>query len=318
MKKMTLRATTVFAMVIGLTQFGLISCGGPGVIEKASVRNVVSNFGTIIQQMPKGNAGVSVPSDVSGPAGGISASAIRPSAAASCYSDSPTTLTDADTDGIALTKTTTIDCSDFSFSGYTLSQKGFFKVTDLDDTIKGTKGGYKYEFNMPTWYWKSNATGLVTGGSHIGSWTTTGTDTSTRFLAKYDGRYYGEIDLTSQGQGKSAIDFTYVYSTDVNFTHDAVAATAVWSAGTMNGSGSYALNGTFFNESRTGTQEKVVGSGTVTWVATNLAFASTCTKFYKSGNFNLTDIGGNVVRIDFACTEMSVYLNGSKVDGAGW
>lgn len=298
--------------------FVLGSCvGGGGAVTTQSAPQVVTTFKTLITQLPRGNNAGTLPGDLAG--GGVTTSAIESKdiSRLSCDSVNPASPVDADTDGIALLKEYSFDCTDSISSTNEYTRKGSFKVIDNDDTIPGIKGGYKLEFDIDTWLVKDLTLNLTAGGSYKGFWETTGTDTTSNYKSDYSGTYYGEFDLSSHGLGQVSVDYAFSHVSDVSFTHDTVTPGAQWNTGTMEGTGSYSFSGTFLSESHS-SHSVETGSATMTWKAESVTFDTTCSKWYKSGAFYLTDVAGNVIKTEFNCSEVKVYLNGTELEDYTW
>lgn len=309
----------IVILFISTATLGSCIGGAPSIVTTASAPQIMNSFSSeVLGKLPRGNTAAALPS-LGG--GGISTSAVTAKVAPySCYSSTPTTPIDADSDGIALLKEYTFDCSDFGNGGFTYNHQGSLKIADKDDAIAGIVGGYRYEFNMPQWYYKNDTTGLTAGGSYSGFWEGSGTSTSSTYSSDYTGSTFGEFDITGFGKGEYNYIFSYTYETVI--THDVVAANATWNTGTINASGTYAWNGKFLSEHETSPGnykfELVDGAASMTWQMTNVVFDQTCSIWYKSGTVRLVDVGGNVVETIFACTEATTYLNGKKIDGVTW
>ena len=311
---MNLKFRLITGLIFVFLSLLITSCvGGKGIVTEESASNVVASFKTVLDQLPKGNGSSSTPIGMS-----VSRLSIRSVKSfaneLSCYSSTPDLPVDGDSDGIYLLKEFSFDCSDFSSGGNSYNHKGYFKVEDKDDDIAGTKGGYRYEFDIPFWFYTSDTTKLTFGGSYKGYWDATGTDTTTNFDSDFQGRFYGEFEIP--GKDLVKVDYTYQYKWDVQYTHNPTTGNSQWNSGTMEGGGAFSVSGEFLNEKEVnGVQqyEVVDGSANMTWKAVNLTFDSTCSKWYKSGSHRLEDIGGNILEIKFSCTTVNTYLNGKEL-----
>lgn len=302
-------------LIVGI--MSTISCiGGGGGVTTDSAPQIMSTFATLMNQLPRGNKTATLPNDLVG--GGVTVNSIELKATPrlSCESSSPAFPIDTDGDGISLLKEYTFNCNDFVGSGYTYNRVGSFKSIDLDDTTPGLKGGYRFEFNIPTWLAKDSTTGFSSGGSYRGSWVGSGTDTSSTYGSDYSGSYYSQFNLPELG-GDVAIDYTFSHKFDVKYTHNSTTVGGSWSAGTMEGTGSYSFSGQFITEDG-GKHQLKTGQAAMNWKTENVTFDSTCSKWYKTGRFYLTDTSGNVIRSEFGCTEVKVYFNDSEITGAFW
>lgn len=297
----------IIASLLFLTS--LTSCiGGKPAINATSAPQIITTFATALSQLPRGNSAANLPAGMTG----ITTRAQK-SARLSCYTETPATPVDADNDGISLIKEYTMDCVDFTASTYTYNQTGHFKVTDTDDTVAGVKGGYVYEFDIPTWFVKDLDDGFTAGGSFMGKWEGNGSDTLSHYTSDYTGRFYAEFNLAETGD--TSVDYTYHYTFDVNYTHDVVADNAAWNNGGMEGKGTFSWDGTFMNESHDGKHSIINGSANMSWEAIGITFDTTCTQWYKSGKIILTDSAANKVEIVYECTTATAYLNGVKIEG---
>lgn len=297
----------------------MVSCvGGGGVVTPSSAPQVVSTFKTLMAQLPQGNTTGTLPGDLGG--GGVTTSSIESKdiSRLACDTVTPASPTDADSDGIALTKDYKFDCTESNNGTSEFNRLGSFRITDLDDTVKGITGGYKFEFDISKWLVKTLATGMTMGGTYKGFWKGTGTGTTSHYESDYMGSFYGEFDMSSHGLGIVKVDYTFSHLFDIKYTHDDVASGVAWTSGTMEGTGSYSFAGNFLSESHNGDHSVKEGSAKMLWKTENVTFDKNCSKWYKTGAFYLTDVGGNVIKTAFNCTEVKVYMNGTELTDAQW
>jgi hypothetical protein len=306
-------------IIILAAGFFAVGCvGGGGSVTADTAPKVISSFASVLAGLPRGNTKASLPSGVSG--GGVTTSSISAKASLPCETVNPLTPVDADGDGIALLKTYTFNCSDYTTGGVSYNHTGTFTSIDKNDAVAGQVGGYRYEFDMPKWYYKSVADGFNLGGTHKGYWEGTGTTTSSTFAADYAGSVHGESNYV--GMGPVTVDYTFKYKFDVSYTHNAAASGLAWAAGTMTGKGTYALSGTYLDENETPlgatTRSVKTGDAIMVWETDSLTFDATCSRWYKTGKITMTDTGGNKIVSEFACTTSKVYLNGTELPGVVW
>jgi hypothetical protein len=230
----------------------------------------------------------------------------------SCISFTPDPGTDADGDGIAAEKNYTFNCSGEGDGSYTYTWKGTMKVTDKNDTggpsSKGYLGGYRYEFSMPEYVYESS-NGSKTGYSHDGYWDVIGTDSTLDYTADYTGGVKGTY-VNIQNLGTVSVDYTYHYKFVGHLTHD-----VAWTNGTASYTGEYTWNGTYLDEDQNGAHAVKTGNAGMTVKTEDLTFDNSCTKWYKSGSWVLSDSNGGVMRITYACTSVKTYLNDQEVTG---
>jgi hypothetical protein len=298
----------LFILVIAAAFSGCI--GGGGAVTASSAPAVLNSFTSAMSQLPRGNRASTLPS--LGGGGGVTVSSISTRVAPSCYDVSASV--DGDIDGIALLKIYTFNCNNNSDGAFIYNQTGTFKVIDKDDAVAGIKGGYRFEFNMPKWFFKDVSTGFTGGGSHKGFWEGSGTDTSSHFTSDYTGRNYYEGNYASLGNFST--DYTFSHKFDLIYTHNSTAAGVNWSAGTMNGKGTFSWSGTFVTESLGGDHKLKSGDATMTWQAIDVTFDSVAcpANWYKSGKIIFTDGGGNKMEQVYGCTVAPKnYLNGKLI-----
>ncbi len=294
-----------------------VSCiGGGGALTADSAPQIMTTFATLVGQLPKGNKTATLPSDLN--SGGVTVSSLEMKASPrlSCESSTPASPVDADGDGIALLKQYTFNCSSYVGSGYTYNHLGTFKSIDNNDSVPGLKGGYRFEFDIPTWTSTEISSDLTSGGSYSGYWEGSGTDTTSEYKSDYHGSYYADYDIASLG--KVSVDYDFSHQFDVKYTHNSTAVGANWSSGSMEATGAFMFDGQFVDEDSNGVHRLKNGQATMTWKTENVTFDSGCAKWYKTGRFLLTDTGGNKLRTEFNCTEVKVYFNDKELDGNFW
>ncbi len=315
-----------------LGALSLTACvGGKGAVTIETAPTVVTTFKTVLNQLPKGNGVATNPIGVSSqkPRAGLKSYSLNDSIETyaeklSCYTSSPATPIDADSDGIALLKEYSFDCEDFVSGENTFNHKGSYKSIDKDDTVAGDRGGYRFEFDIPSWYYKNNSENLLFGGSFNGYWDTSGTNDSTKFKSDFKGSQYAEFE--APGHGILKTDYTYTYKWDVTFTPTLImvnsnSQVSQWAEGTMVGSGSFAIEGNFVNEKEEGGTVKfevIDGTASMSWKAVDVTFKSNCAVWYKSGSHILTDVGGNKIEIKFNCSDAKIYFNGEEMKDTTW
>lgn len=329
---MILRKTRTLTLALaaigaGALLHGCVGGGPEGIINATSAPQIVTSFVGVINNMPKGSGALSLPNNIGG---GVTVAAltspstqniakakkkqsrnIAASAWDVCITESPNPTTDADSDNIALTKTYTFDCTNADVNGQKYTYKGTLKSIDKDDSVQGIKGGFRYDFNITDYTYEDPSNGNKYSYSHIGQWDGSGTDTSTTFKGEYSGRVKAVYNTITGLPAGTTVDYLMTYKFDGTYTHD-----AAWNNGKLNATGSYSFDGTYLGE-HNASGEHTIGSGSavITFKSTNLEFASTCSKFYRSGTWEMTDIGGNIIKLVYNCTDIKAYLNGTEVKG---
>lgn len=326
-KRKTTLTSALALLGAGALLHGCVGGGPEGVINATSAPQIVTSFVGVINQMPKGSGAPALPNNIGG--GVTVASLNSPSmkniakttkkqsrnVAASgwevCITETPDPTTDADSDNIALTKTYTFDCTDATVNGQIYTYKGSLKAVDKNDSVQGIKGGMRYDFNITDYTYEDPSNGNSYSYSHIGYWDGSGTDTTTNFKGEYSGRVKAVYTGIKGLPNPSTVDYLMTYKFDGSYTHD-----AAWNNGKLSASGSYSFDGTYLGEHNASGQHTIqTGSAVVTFKGTDLEFASTCTKFYRSGTWEMTDIGGNTLKLVYNCTDIKAYLNGTEVSG---
>lgn len=292
----------------------LLGCiGGGGALTTQSAPLVAQSFmSTLTQNIPKGNQAVAMPSGVNG----MSAGATR--ATPNCHTVDPSSdLNNADADWIVKYKKVTLNCTDANDGSVTFSHTGTYTVKDLDDNVAGIKGGYEYTYDIPKWNFIT--TGSKSWGSYLGSHWGFGTDTSTTFKSKMKGHQGAEFNTVKWGDVKT--DYDYEYSYNITYTHTATTYGSNWGSGSMNGYGTYSVNGTFMPRGEEalikGDTPLVTGQAEMIWEAVDLKYdSSQCTQnFYYSGYYRMKDLAGNILRIIYHCDQpYEIFLNDEKVE----
>lgn len=324
------RKTLTLALIgAGAMLHGCVGGGPEGVVNAKSAPQVITTFMTVLSQLPQGPNAQNLPANIGG---GVNVASVSKTSMkniakkadkksgrniaadpdwATCITESPASPVDADSDHIALLKNYTFDCENASIGGSTYTYKGTAKFMDKDDTVQGIKGGYRYEFNITDYTWKDATTGNTFGYSHIGFWDGKGTDTTSTYKADYTSQVKSTFTGMPGFSGPVSVDYTMKYKFDGTYTHD-----AAWNNGKLNAVGSYEFNGTYLGEhDAAGNHTIETGSAVITYKTTNLEFSSSCSKYYRSGTWEMTDMGGNVIKLVFSCTAMKAYMNGTEIDG---
>jgi len=310
----------ILVLLISVSSLSLVSCiGGNGGLNPNFAPQAISNVKGILDTLPKSNAVGSLPSQISNGSGGVSISSFGAEAMAgglACHKYTPNTIVDADADSMPALREYTFDCDKEYSSNYTYTHKGSMKITDKDDSVKGIKGGYHYEYDLQKWEWTDLNEKTSFSGSHKGYWDAKGTDTESEFKSEYGGTTKGELPPK---YGGLKYDYTFAFTYNLKYTHDSVASGANWSAGKIEGSGTYKFFGTFPYYGRetdvNPVREVRSGGATASWRYENVEFdRAGCTKWYKSGRLILNDMTGSEVRLEFKCTSVEVYLNDVKLD----
>lgn len=283
----------------------LLSCGGglsrSGQLTAANQQMMASQFVTLLSQT-KPSGAPSLPTN--GIPSGVTTSSITPMALDSCITVSPTAAVDADADGLAVERTYTFDCSSLNVGADKYSYKGTMKINDYDDTQKWVRGGYKVIFDSVSTYQ------LATSG-YKGSYSHDG-----YYEAKASGStYLMKIDMsskiTTEASTYPATDYTYTSLFNIAMTPESEATP--WTKGTISSKGYYKLAGTFLDESPSGGHKATTGSATLEISTTDLIYDSTCTHYYKSGSWFLTDGAGKKLEVRYDCTTYKAYVDGTEI-----
>jgi hypothetical protein len=282
---------------------------------KTSAQLVSMLDSQVLSSFPKSNAKPTTP------LAGTGLAALKNSGL-SCVTQSPTTPVDLDSDSIFANRVTTYNCNEADAgSGNIVTYLGSFTETDKDDDLAGIMGGYRFDFNVPTlntsftYTMNSENYKLVTGGSYNGYWEGSGTSTSSTFVSDFSGKNVYAFDNLTTSKNYSG-NYDYMYTMNMTITHDAVAVGQPWNTGTLNGSGTYQWTSNFSGENPEPAgegSEQMNGSYHLNWKTIDLIFDHTCSVWYKSGSYEITDTAGNVIQVTYQCSTKTVTFNGAAV-----
>lgn len=296
-------------LIAALSAFVISSCGGtPAAPLNATIGpQFVGNFKTALQQIPNSNTVPSLP--VQG--GAVSTSAIAPQATGfgTCYKSTPTSPVDADGDGVALKKSYIFDCTDLNVSGTTYTHKGSFTSQDLDDTKAGAAGGYQYDYNMTEWTSVDSSQNKYRY-SYVG--TANFKQVGSTFVYKNDfsGTYYYKSAVPYHGI-TAATDYKYRHVWDSTWIPD--SAGSPWTMATHNFTGRYEMSGTFLSEVG-GNHKLYDGAVVMNFTGKSLRYQTGCSVGYQSGDVTMDDGFGNILKITYLCSSVTITMNGQKVD----
>jgi hypothetical protein len=295
---------------VAVTAAGLASCGGNGgqPLTTTSIPIVMGQFKSqLLGKLPTSNT-VNPTSFL--PVSGASTNSNASIKAADCETSTPNPVTDADHDDIALLKTSTFNCSDFTSGTNTYSRKGSYTVKDLDDTTAGVLGGMQVDFALERYDYKDNASGEEYHGSYNGFW-------------KYTSDGGGTLNSTSEFRGtfyfsspnlSFAPDYEYAYTWNWTQTPTNPASGHEWDAGSTSLSGTWSMSGTFVFEDHSGNHEKMTGTYEIKYYSKDLKYDTTCTSWWRSGSYFVDDYNGNIIEVRYACSTAELYVNGVKSD----
>lgn len=283
----------------------LASCGGraigrQGNMNQGGLQMALPAFNTLLTGLRPGQA-PTLPTQ--GMPAGITTAAIRPLAVPSCVTETPDTIVDKDSDGIALLKLYKYDCKNELVGTDTYKYKGTTQVEDLDDTKKWSLGGYKVTFDADSEY----EAGPTAKGqySYKGYWSSQASGASMIMKSDYTARVAAILPA------HPTVDYSMraVY----NFVITGANDTTPWLAGKWTGSGLYELSGTFYyeNESTNARETKTDGNVTLEFRSDELEYDQACAVYYKSGSWIFRDGAGNELKIVYDCATSTKYLNGT-------
>lgn len=291
-------------VVISVT--ALARCGGSGGQPLASknVSTVLGQLNTQLGRLPKSNTAVTLP--MSGAT--TSATSARGFlATTTCESVSPATPVDADADSIALTKTSTFNCTDFTSGGNKYTRVGSYKVQDKNDALAGMVGGIRVEFDLSKYNYTDLSSNAVSSGSYSGYW-------------EYE-QNGGKLISTSDFSGHNGYssptstvetDYDYTYSWDWVMTPD--NSGAPFTTGQQDFEGKFTMSGKFDLEDSHGAHSQGNGTFQIKYYSSNLRYDSGCTKWYKSGSIVIDDYNGSTFEIRYSCSTAKLYVNGKASD----
>jgi hypothetical protein len=291
---------TILQGILSFACLTMLSCGGDGrkPLDATSASLVLAQFKTQMGGIPTSNM---APTTVSGLTG-VSASALS-TKAFSCYTVTPDPSTDADGDGIAAEKTYTMDCTDEPSGGATFTQKGSIVYKDLDETVAGVFGGMRMDFNMPT-FKITSGTGDSFNYSHIGFWEYK----NDGGVLKSDSEYEGGISGAYHG-----FTMDYKYTQKWTYTMTPENSASPFTKGAMNMKGSFGMSGDFVIEDTGGAKQPYNGTWVISYTTKDLLYDNTCSQWYKSGSFFISD-SMNTMELRYSCTTSKLYVNGVESD----
>ncbi len=295
---------------VGLLIFiagGLCRCGGQAgqPLTATSASTVVDQLNIILGQLPQSNSAPAMPSGTN-----LTLAATKPGVSAlatDCETVNPVTPADADTDGIALLKTGTFNCTNQASGSSSYSRSGSYTVRDLDDNKAGVLGGLHVDFNI-TKFAASAADGSI-DGSYVGYW-------------DYQGDGSGGVTSASEFAGRTyqkalSVDYEndYRYTYTWNWVVTPTNPADTWSTGTQSLKGVYTVDGKIMTGEAVASAKSVTGTWKISYYSKNLTYDQPgCSKYYRSGSIFMDDMNGNLLEIRFLCTSAEFYVNGAKSD----
>ncbi|MGE3759807.1 MAG: hypothetical protein AB7H97_18720 [Pseudobdellovibrionaceae bacterium] len=295
---------------LGLVLFsvaGVASCGGNGgqPLTTTSIPTLLSNLNTsVLSKIPTSNTF----SASSLPVSGATLNSGANIKATDCETSTPASTTDADSDGIALTKTSTFNCTDQTVGTYKYTRQGTYTITDLDDTTAGLLGGIQVDYELGKYNYTDLTNNTLLNNSYEGTWnfkknTSGGVSSTSSFEGSTRGTYTGL---------SFAVEYDYGYTWEWSMVPTNSAAP--WDAGTMTFAGTYSMSGTFSHESASGVHSAYTGTFVVKQTSKDLIYDTTCTKYIRSGSVYIDDYNSNVLEIRYACSTAKLYVNGVESD----
>lgn len=290
-----MRVNLILQGTVALICMGLLSCGGDGrkPLDSTSANLVLSQLKNQLGSIPRTNT----PPTMIGGLTGVTTSAVT-TQAASCYTVTPNPAVDADNDGIAATKTYTMDCTNETSGGTTFTQKGTVVYQDLDETVKGIYGGMRGDFSMPLFKITDATTGYTFNYTHSGFWEYKNVAGKLVSSSEYTGGLKGE---------EHAFKLDYSFTQKWNYTMTPDDAANPFSKGKMEMSGSFGMKGDFVIEANS-KHEPYNGSWLVSFTTKDLVYDSSCSQWYRSGSYVISD-SANKLEVVYSCTTSKLYVN---------
>ncbi|HMN68785.1 MAG TPA: hypothetical protein PKC28_09640 [Bdellovibrionales bacterium] len=304
-----MRSNIFSGLLCTIAVAGITSCGGkagqPLTQQHAPV--IIGAFqGQVLQNFPQNN---NPPANLAGT--GVNTTATAGTKAQECETVTPANLTDNDGDGIALTRTSTFDCSGTTNGDYAYERKGSITVRDMNDDVEDMIGGLRVDFNLTKFNNTQISTGQTYSFSYLGFWEWKTEGTSMLSEAEFTGKNKYE----SNGMKN---DYTYHYTWDWKLTpDDASSVASVWQKGKIEYSGTFQMEGSFIIDDSNGNSH---GTGTYVfkYYSENLVYDQACTgTWYRSGSWVMEDGNGNVFKTTYDCTGSKFYVNGVESDWLG-
>lgn len=293
--------------------FGVVlaSCGGGGNTFTAAKGNLSLTQATALKGLSGNQSPTGAVAATPGSASGVLPSITTRGTFDSCTTNTPETTTDADSDGIPATQTTTFACNDITASSrqFTRRQVGTRTITDKDDA--DVAGGYKYEYAMSGD--SSSTSGFNSTYNYNGVFEFTRTAGTARSIGStwsYTSNFKGES--AGSGGGHDDYDTTWGQSFTSTFSQTGRGEgddRAFSGTGTAEIGGFWGYKGTI-NDNRTSQEIDVVfrlRSSGLTW-------ATSCTGFYNGGSLTFVDAGQNELTYTWsACGSLVITYNGRTI-----
>lgn len=213
-----------------------------------------------------------------------------------CTTVSPTTIVDADGDGIAKEKTYVYDCRDvLSQDGFATTAIGRISITDYDDTKDHMEGGYRYDIEyegsgvkLPDYDLRYSHRGFFDARKMGASYVYT-----SQFSAGFSGK-----------ERDDNYDVTYRSNYKTVFTPDDSANP--WATGKTQFTGFFGIEGKMNGKDYTFNVSWEMGS-------TELVYDWQTCNYYKSGKMWWIDGAGQRFEITYNCTNFQTTFQGQNV-----
>ncbi|MBX2996552.1 MAG: hypothetical protein KF681_17150 [Bdellovibrionaceae bacterium] len=285
----------------------LVSCGGDGLggpsgtLEAKGALAFAGSLNNTLPAMPDNSGRPSLGSIGGLPNGSVSTSSLG-AKALGCETVTGN-ATDADSDGIAVLRTVTYNCTDFVQTTDTYSIYGTVTSIDKKDnggaSSKGLAGGYSVNIDLQSKH--RNSTGTSLDYTTKGTFDATSSGNSSTFVSQYKTHFTG----TQEAYGQ-VFEINYKYQTDFNVVYTAVTA----STGTVKIDGLIGIDGQF---PEAGKLE--VAKAVMTVRSNNLTYNSACTTFFDQGDVEYVTGSGNVLALRYNCNAtVKFYLDGQLLN----
>jgi len=287
---------------IAVPLFVLAACGGDGnfytgpagTLTSATASSVKSQLGTA------STVSFAKPGEVSAPG--------RDSDfPASCITKTPESETDADSDGIPLISTVTLNCTSAAGSGGSYTMGGTFKAVDKNDAIDSAgAGGWRFDIAY-NYSLTRNGTFALTGFFDLTP-SSTAYAYASNFQLTFSGTSAPDRDVrvaeAMLGAPLDRASYSLTYGSTWNHTITPDSMTTPKTSGSMTFAGYWGYKVSV--SARTEANQELVLEGS----STGLKYDETCSNFYKEGTITFKAASGTMT-YTFDCDNATVV----KFDG---
>lgn len=296
------------SMLVAMTAVSLSSCGGDDTLSGAGGSLQASQAAAVAGMFMTGSMGLNLnlkPTEspslaqlgISGFSAGASVGTSVADPLANCTTITPSTVVDADSDGIAKEKNYVYDCNDILLlDGFNVKSVGKISVKDYDDTKGHLEGGYRYEMEYQ-------------GASQK----LPDYDTTYSHKGFFDGRRMGnsyvyQSEFTAGFAGSERGDkYDLKWRSNYSTTYTPEDLNDLWGAGRVQFAGYFGVEG------RVNGQD--FAEFNVAWELStqDLVYDWANCNVFKSGKMFWTDGSGQRFEVQYNCSNYKMYFQGQEI-----